>query len=46
MDVVDRLYSEWRELPDQREIIAQGNAYLDINFPGLSYIISAQPTLD
>jgi cyclophilin family peptidyl-prolyl cis-trans isomerase len=46
MDVVDRIFDKWGEEPDQGEIITQGNVYLNENFPGLSYIISAEQTLE
>lgn len=42
MDVVDSLDSEYGEAPDQQQIAAQGNAYLDANFPRLDFIVSVQ----
>jgi peptidyl-prolyl cis-trans isomerase A (cyclophilin A) len=42
MDVVDSLNAEYAEAPSQTQISAQGNAYLDANFPRLDYIVSAQ----
>jgi peptidyl-prolyl cis-trans isomerase A (cyclophilin A) len=41
MDVVDGFYAEYGEAPDQRLITAQGNAYLDKNFPKLDRILTA-----
>ena len=41
MDVVDKLYSGYGEAPDQGMIAAQGNAYLDKEFPKLDSIVSA-----
>jgi peptidyl-prolyl cis-trans isomerase A (cyclophilin A) len=42
MDVVDLLNAEYGEAPAQAQISAQGNAYLDANFPRLDYIVTAQ----
>ncbi|MGH9632632.1 MAG: peptidylprolyl isomerase, partial [Bryobacteraceae bacterium] len=42
MDVVEQLYSEYGEAPDQQEITQQGNRYLNKNFPKLDYIRSAK----
>ncbi len=42
MDVVDALNAEYAEAPAQAQIGAQGNAYLNANFPRLDYIVSAQ----
>jgi len=42
MDVVDLLNDEYAEAPSQTQISAQGNAYLDANFPRLDYIVTAQ----
>lgn len=42
IDVVDRLNAEYAEAPDQAQISAQGNAYLNANFPRLDYIVTAQ----
>jgi hypothetical protein len=44
MDIVERIYSQWKEQPDQRMIITQGNQYLE-KFPGLSYIIAVTPSV-
>ncbi|HEU5256044.1 MAG TPA: peptidylprolyl isomerase [Vicinamibacterales bacterium] len=38
MDVVDRLYSEYEERPEQPLIDEEGNAYLKREFPNLDYI--------
>lgn len=38
MDVVDKIYSVDREKPDQGQIQAQGNAYLEKSFPKLDYV--------
>jgi len=46
MDIVERIYSKWQQQPDQKQIIAKGNSYLLENFPGLTYIIAATPSLD
>ncbi len=42
MDVVDRLNAEYAEAPNQTQISAQGNAYLNASFPRLDYIVTAQ----
>lgn len=41
MDAVDRIYSGYGEEPDQTQIGAHGNAYLEKSFPKLDYIKSA-----
>jgi peptidyl-prolyl cis-trans isomerase A (cyclophilin A) len=41
MDAVDRIYSGYGERPDQTQIAAHGNAYLEKSFPKLDYIKSA-----
>lgn len=40
MDVVDAINAEYGEAPDQQAISAQGDAYLEANFPRLDYIVS------
>jgi peptidyl-prolyl cis-trans isomerase A (cyclophilin A) len=42
MDNVDKIYSGYGEQPDQASIAAQGNAYLNKEFPKLDYIKSAK----
>ena len=42
MGVVDRIYSGYGERPDQAQIAAQGNAYLEKEFPRLDYIRTAR----
>lgn len=41
MDAVDAIYSGYGEQPDQGQIAARGNAYLEKAFPRLDYIKSA-----
>lgn len=41
MGVVDSIYSGYGEAPDQQQITASGNAYLERMFPKLDYIKSA-----
>ena len=41
MAVVDSIYSGYGEAPDQQQITASGNAYLERMFPKLDYIKSA-----
>ena len=41
MDVVDKIYSVDREKPDQGQIQAQGNPYLEKAFPKLDYVKKA-----
>ena len=41
MDVVDKIYSGDRENPDQGQIQATGNAYLNKTFPKLDYVKKA-----
>jgi peptidyl-prolyl cis-trans isomerase A (cyclophilin A) len=42
MQAVDHIYSGYGEQPDQSQIAAQGNAYLEKEFPRLDYIKSAR----
>ncbi len=42
MNVVDSIYSGYRQTPNQDAISAQGNTYLERNFPKLDYIESAK----
>ena len=42
MDVVDAIYTRSGEKPNQGEIQSHGNAYLNQQFPRLSYINSAK----
>jgi peptidyl-prolyl cis-trans isomerase A (cyclophilin A) len=41
MDVVDKINAEYGERPNQGEIRANGNAYLNKEFPKLDYVKSA-----
>jgi len=41
MNVVDSIYNEYGEKPDQGRIQMEGNAYLEKAFPNLDYIKSA-----
>ena len=41
MDVVQSIYPGYGENPDQGEITARGNAYLNANFPKLDHIQKA-----
>jgi peptidyl-prolyl cis-trans isomerase A (cyclophilin A) len=41
IDVVDTLYSGYEERPEQPEIDAEGNAYLQREFPNLDYVTKA-----
>jgi cyclophilin family peptidyl-prolyl cis-trans isomerase len=41
MDVVEKLYADYGEQPDQGQIERRGNAYLTKEFPQLDYIRSA-----
>jgi peptidyl-prolyl cis-trans isomerase A (cyclophilin A) len=42
MEIVEKLYSGYREGPDQQKIERQGNAYLNGSFPRLDYIRTAR----
>ena len=42
LNVVESLYAGYAETPDQSQIQAQGNAYLQSRFPMLDYIQSAK----
>ena len=42
LNVVESLYSGYREMPDQNLIQMQGNAYLQVQFPKLDYIETAR----
>jgi peptidyl-prolyl cis-trans isomerase A (cyclophilin A) len=42
MSVVDSIYSGYGESPDQGRINAEGNAYLNKDFPKLDYIVTAR----
>ena len=41
LDVIEMVYREYRERPDQALIQLEGNAYLQREFPELDYIESA-----
>ena len=41
MDVVDRIYAGYGEKPNQGKIQNQGNAYLEKEFPKLSFVVRA-----
>ncbi|KAL3776390.1 hypothetical protein ACHAW5_011056 [Stephanodiscus triporus] len=42
MEVIDRIYEGYGEKPDQGKIQQSGNAYLEKNYPKMSYIRSAK----
>jgi peptidyl-prolyl cis-trans isomerase A (cyclophilin A) len=43
MEVVDRLYSGYgrQNVPDQRRILREGNAYLQADYPKLDFVKTA-----
>ncbi len=43
MDVADRLYSGYgrQNIPDQRRILREGNAYLQAEYPKLDFVKTA-----
>ena len=41
MEIVDKINSKYRERPDQGAVQAEGNAYLNQEFPGLDFIKKA-----
>jgi len=51
MEVIDRIYADYKEKPDQGQIQQKGNEYLEKTFPKMSYIksgmfISSHPQAD
>ena len=44
LEYVDAIYEDYREKPNQGKIQKKGNAYLDQEFPLLSYIDSVETT--
>lgn len=42
MEIVDQIYSGYGEMPDQGQIEAEGNSYLEKDFPRLDYIKTAR----
>jgi peptidyl-prolyl cis-trans isomerase A (cyclophilin A) len=48
MDVVDRLYSGYgrQNIPDQRRILREGNAYLQAEYPKLDFVKAATIEMD
>lgn len=46
MDVIDKIYAEDKEKPVQGKIVNQGLAYLQEEFPNLSYVVSIREIKD
>jgi len=46
MEVVDQFFSGYGEAPEQYKITTEGDAYLNAEFPNLSYIVSAEFVTD
>ena len=46
MEVVDQFFSGYGEAPEQYKITTEGDAYLNEEFPNLSYIVSAEFVTD
>ena len=46
MEVVDAFFSGYGEAPEQYKITSEGDAYLNEEFPNLSYIVSAEFVTD
>ena len=42
MDIVDAIYSGYKQEPSQGKIVRKGNKYLEESFPKLSYVVSAE----
>ena len=41
MEAVDAINAEYGQRPDQGEVSARGNEYLNDTFPNLDYIVTA-----